>query len=78
MPLDEAGRADLFPGLGAELRSRPTSKSVRIGLEQGVAEIDLVPKDAGRVTVAHAKLGSAEEVEQWRGFWSGWLQALSE
>lgn len=80
MLLDAAGRADLFPGLDTELRSRPTSKNVRIRLEQGVAEINLAPKDDGRVTitVAHARLGSPEDVEQWKEFWSGWLEALDE
>jgi hypothetical protein len=78
MLLEEAGRADLFPGLDPELRSRPTSKNVRVGFQQGVAEINLAPKGGGRVTVtvAHAKLGSPEDVEQWKGFWSAWLEAL--
>jgi hypothetical protein len=80
MLLEEAGRADLFPGLDPELRSRPTSKNIRVGLQQGVAEINLAPKGDGRitVTVAHAKLGSPEDVEQWKGFWSDWLEALGE
>jgi hypothetical protein len=78
MLLDEAGRAELFPGLDPELRSRPGSKNVRIGLDQGVAEISLSPKGDGRVTVtiSHAKLGSPADVERWKGFWSGWLEAL--
>lgn len=78
MLLEETGRADLFPGLAPELRSRPTSKNVRIGLQQGVAEINLSPKDNGRatVTVAHAKLPSSADVEHWKGFWSAWLEAL--
>lgn len=80
MLLQETGRTDLFPGLDPELRSRPNSKNVRIGLEQGVAEINMAPKDDGRVTVtvAHAQLESPEDVEQWKGFWSGWLAALDE
>ena len=80
MLLDEEGRADLFPGLDAKLRSRPASKNVRIGLEQGVAEISLAQKDDRRVTVtvAHSKLESPEDVEQWKGFWSGWLEALDD
>lgn len=78
--LDEAGRADLFPGLDPQLRSRPSSKNVRIGLEQGVAEINLVSKTDGKVkvTVAHAKLESPDDVEQWKAFWSGWLEALDD
>jgi len=80
MLLEAGGRADLFPGLDPELRSRPTSRNVRIGFEQGVAEINLAPTDDGRVTVtvAHAKLESPEDVEQWKGFWSEWLAALGE
>jgi hypothetical protein len=80
MLLDEAGRADLFPGLDPHLRSRPTSKNVRIGLEQGVAEFDLAPKEDGRVTVtvSHAKLTSPEDVAQWKQFWGDWLEALGE
>ncbi len=82
MLLEEAGRADLFPGLDPDLRSRPTTKNVRIGLEQGVAEINLAPKGQARVTVtvtvAHAKLDSPAAVEHWKGFWSGWLEALDE
>jgi len=45
-----------------------------------VAEISLARKDDGRVTVtvAHAKLESPEDVEQWKGFWSGWLEAFDD
>jgi hypothetical protein len=80
MLLAADGRAALFPGLEAELRSRPASKNVRIGLAQGVAEISLAQRDDGRatVTVAHAKLDAPEDVEQWKGFWSGWLEALDD
>jgi hypothetical protein len=77
--LDEQGRAELFPGLEPELRSRPTSKNIRVGLQQGVAEINLAPKADGRVTitVAHAKLETFEDVERWKRFWAGWLESLS-
>jgi hypothetical protein len=78
--LDETGLAALFPGLDPRLRSRPTSQNVRVGLDQGVAEISLAPKGDGRVTVtvAHAKLTSPEDVAQWKQFWGDWLQALGE
>ena len=76
--LDEDGRAALFPGLDPELRSRPTSKNVRIGLGGGVAEIALAPRADGRatITVSHSKLSSPQEVATWRGYWGGWLEAL--
>lgn len=77
---DGRGLADLFPGLEPVLRSRVTSKNVRVGLARGVAEIGVVPKEEGRVTVtvAHAKLGTAEEVTRWKAYWRDWLQALDE
>jgi hypothetical protein len=80
MLLDEEGRADLFPGLDPELRSRPTSKNVRVRLGEGAVEIAIAPKDDGRatVTVAHAKLPSPEAVAQWKPFWREWLQALDD
>jgi hypothetical protein len=80
MLLHDEGRADLFPGLVVELRSRPTSKNVRVGMGAGVAEIAITPKDDGRatVTVAHAKLSSPEEVAHWKAYWADWLKALHE
>jgi hypothetical protein len=77
---DRDGLADLFPRLDPVLRSRATSKNVRVGLTSGVAEIALVPKDGGRVTVtvAHVKLGTAEEVTRWKAYWQDWLRALDE
>ncbi len=76
--LDEEGRVALFPGLEPELRSRPTSKNVRIGLGGGSVEISLTPRDDGRVTVTiqHERLGSPEEVIAWKAYWGTWLDAL--
>jgi hypothetical protein len=75
---DPEALATLFPGLQPELRSRPTSKNVRIGLVDGVAEIHLAAKGDARatVTVAHAKLGTPDEVSRWKAYWGDWLQAL--
>lgn len=58
MLLDGDGRLDLFAGLDTELRSRPTSKNVRVGLGGGVAEIAITARGARRATIAiaHAKL----------------------
>lgn len=80
MLLDDDDRAALFPGMDPELRSRPTSKNVRVGLTDGVAEIAIDPKDDRRatVTVAHAKLSSPEEVTHWKAYWGDWLEALHE
>lgn len=80
MLLDEDGRAALFPGLDVELRSRPTSKNIRLGLPEGVAEVTTAPRDDGRVTVtvAHTKLSSPDEVAHWKAFWGDWIAALDE
>ena len=78
--LDEQGRRDLFLGLAPTLRSRATSKNVRVGLVDGTAEIAIAPKADGRVTVTiqHAKLESPEAVTHWKAFWGEWLAALDE
>lgn len=80
MLLDEDGRAALFPGLDPELRSRPTSKNVRLRLRDGVAEIAIVPKAGGRatVTVQHARLTSPDHVAFWKSYWADWMAALDE
>jgi hypothetical protein len=75
---DPDGLAVLLPTEEPVLRSRPTSKTARIGLRDGVAEIHLAPRDDGRVTVtvSHTKLGAPEEVLHWKAFWGDWLAAL--
>lgn len=77
---DAAGLAELFPGLDPELRSRPTSKNVRVALTDGVAEIATTAKEDGRatVTINHTKLSSPAQVERWKAFWADWLAALGD
>ncbi len=78
--LDDAAREDLFPHLTTELRSRPTSKNVRLAVGDGVAEFNLEPRDDGRVkvTVAHEKLPRFEDVATWKAYWGEWLRSLDE
>jgi hypothetical protein len=78
MLLDAAGRDDLFPGAATELRSKPTAKSVRIGLDVGVAQISLLERADGRakVTIQHHKLPSYDEVVAWKAWWGEWLAAI--
>lgn len=80
MLLDDEGCTILFPGLDPELRSRPGSKNVRVGLGGGVAEIAIAAKANGRatLTIAHAKLSSPQEVAYWKAYWADWLEALDE
>ncbi|WP_052665224.1 hypothetical protein [Nitriliruptor alkaliphilus] len=76
--LDDDGRAALFPGVDTELRSRPTSKNVRLRVGPGTAEISMTPRDEARVaiTVAHEKLPDAADVDHWKSFWDEWLAAV--
>ncbi len=78
--LDDEARTDLFPALPTELRSKPTSKNVRLALGPGVAEIALTPRTDGRTKVAvqHHKLPEFGDVDHWKAFWDEWLQALDE
>ncbi len=78
--LEDDDRADLLPGLATELRSRPTSKGIRIAIGSGVALISIGEASGGRtkVTVQHQRLASPSEVEDWQGYWSEWLSALDE
>ena len=76
--LDDADRADLFPGLETELRSKPTSKTLRVAVGPGVAQIAVEPRPDGRVTisVAHERLPDAGDVERWKAYWDEWLTAV--
>jgi hypothetical protein len=78
--LDAHSRADLFPGLATELRSRATSKNVRIAIGPGVAQFALDPRADGRLklTVSHERLPEPGDVEPWKAYWAEWLEAVDE
>jgi len=78
--LDADARIDIFPGLATELRSKPTSKNVRVAVGPGVAEIAMDPLKDGRtkVTIQHHKLPAFEDVDHWKAYWEEWLDALDE
>jgi hypothetical protein len=80
MLLDEDGRRDLFPSFETTLRSKPTTKVLRIGLEIGMALFTIAPATGGRtsVNVTHDGLTRVEDVELWKQFWSDWLEALDD
>jgi hypothetical protein len=78
--VDERARADLFPGLDTALRSRTTSKSLRLGFDEGVVlfTFDPAASDRTRVTVTHEQLSSPGEVEVWKKYWTDWLEAVAQ
>lgn len=69
---------DLFPDQPAELRSRPGTKSLRIGFTEGAAVLSVEARgeDRCRVAVQHQGLPGAESVERWRFYWQEWFEAL--
>jgi hypothetical protein len=78
MLLSDDGRRDLFPDVATELRSRSTAKSVRIAIGPGSALFTLDPAKNGRtkLTVTHEKLPTLDAVEEWKFYWSEWLNAV--
>ena len=76
--LDDDGRTDLFGGHRTTLRSKPTAKAIRLGMEPGVAAIAIDARPTGRtkITVQHAKLPSPDAVAEWKYFWADWFEAI--
>ena len=80
MLLDDGDRTDLFPGFETELRSRPTSKVLRIAIGPGTAQVAIDPQAGGKtkVSVVHDHLPTTGDVETWKDYWSDWLEAIDE
>jgi hypothetical protein len=78
--LSEGDRIDMFPGVDTELRSKPDSRVVRLRVGPGTAQISIEPhgQDRAVVAIAHERLPSPEDVEQWKAYWGEWLDALDE
>ncbi len=80
MLLSEADREDRFPGSKVTLRSKPTSNALRLGIDNGIDSgvvlIEITPQASGnvKVSVAHAKLASLDEVDAWKHYWGEWLE----
>lgn len=77
--LDDDGRRELFGGLESTMRSRPTSKSLRIGLPEGSLLVTLtsLPDGRTRVNVAHGGLPTQQDAARWKDFWADWLAAVA-
>ncbi len=82
MLLSDEHRADLFPGHATELRSKPDTKALRItiGPENAAAVFAIAPTDGGRtkIVVQHERLPTYDSVEEWKFYWSEWLDAVAD
>jgi hypothetical protein len=78
--LSDKGRTDLFPGMTTELRSRPTTKVLRVAVGPGVALLTFEAAKDGRtkLTVTHEQLPTYDDVEKWKFYWSDWLDAVEK
>lgn len=78
MLVSDDARRDLFSGEATDLRSRPTAKSLRIAIGPGIAlfSFDAAKDGRTKLTVAHEKLPSHDDVERWKFYWSEWLDAV--
>jgi hypothetical protein len=81
----DSDRVALFPGLDTHLRSKPTSKALRVGVSIdgeaiGSALFSFTPKADGRVmiNVSHDELSDAYSVARWKSYWTDWLAAVDE
>lgn len=78
--LDDDQRPLLFPGIVTDVRSRPTSKTIRLAIGDTVAGITLEERAGGRVkiVVEQRGLASFDAVEEWTFYWSDWLDAVDD
>ena len=76
--LNDNERSHLFPDVPTELKSKPTSKAIRLAMAGGSASITFDDGGGGRtkVVVEHRGLGTFDAVEQWKFYWSDWLEAI--
>ncbi len=80
MLIDDDIRKELIIGYDSVLRSKPTSKALRIAFDEGAAlfSFDSAAKGRTRITVTHEKLASSEDADRWRFYWTEWLDALAD
>lgn len=80
MLVDDEARDDLFPGEATELRSKPTTKVLRIAMAEGAALVSVEAKDDDRMRVAiqHTGLPDLTARDAWAGYWGDWLDALAD
>lgn len=80
MLIDDGARDDLFPTHSTRLVSNPSVKAPRISIGPGIAKFGFDDRGDGRVRVSiqHAKLPQFDLVEEWKFYWSEWLDAIDD
>jgi hypothetical protein len=78
--LSEEGRADLFPSVITELRSKATAKVLKFVVGPGIAAfyVDAAKDGRTKLTIAHEKLPTFDDVEEWKFYWTEWLDAIEQ
>jgi hypothetical protein len=78
MLLSDEARVDLFASVQTELRSKHTAKVLKISVGPGVAAfyVDVAKDGRTKLTIAHEKLPTFDSVEEWKFYWSEWLDAI--
>jgi hypothetical protein len=83
--VSDEDRVALFSGLETNLRSKPTSKALRLGIaidgqSIGSALFSFAPKADGRVmvNVSHDGLPDTASVDEWKQYWADWLAAIDD
>ena len=78
--LDDDDRAQLFPNIPTELKSKLTAKAIRIAMRTGSATIRLEERSGGRTQIAiqHSQLPTFDDVEEWQLYWGEWLEAIDK
>ena len=78
--LDEDAREHLFPDVMVTLKSKPSAKAIRLAIGPGTATIGLDDRGVGRakITIQHERLATLDDVQEWKFYWSDWLDAIEE
>jgi hypothetical protein len=76
--LDDAARAEMFPGHASALKSKATSKVLRLRMGDGTVTFAVSRTRDGRakVAISHERLPSSAAADAWRFYWGEWLEAL--
>jgi hypothetical protein len=78
--ISNEGRVDLFPSMTTELHSKPTAKVLKVAIGPGLAAfyVDAAKDNRTKLTIAHEKLPTFDDVDEWKFYWTEWLDAIEQ